>query len=157
VWDLEGERESYACAPSLRAMKGRRLQSFSTAGSVPGSAPSQSSTSGPLYMYQHLSCLSALMFLQRKERLRRMRFALRSHSPRMMKVDYTHKRVKRGHGAGCPSRNARKGSRMQSSRSHGKAAVPLLCRTPGEDAVTRVHFSLMRLGCLRTCSSARHC
>jgi len=39
---------TYACAPSLRAMKGSSDQSFSTPGSLPSSTPSHVSTSGPL-------------------------------------------------------------------------------------------------------------
>jgi hypothetical protein len=39
---------TYACAPSLSAMKGRSGHSLSTAGSLPSSAPNQDSTSGPL-------------------------------------------------------------------------------------------------------------
>lgn len=43
----EGGGRSYACAPSDKAMKGSKDQSFSVAGSVP-SSPMQSSISGPL-------------------------------------------------------------------------------------------------------------
>jgi len=39
---------SYACAPSDKAMKGRRDQSFSVAGSLPSLTPNQLSISGPL-------------------------------------------------------------------------------------------------------------
>ena len=39
---------TYVCDPSASAIKGSRDQSLSTAGSVPSSAPSHSSTSGPL-------------------------------------------------------------------------------------------------------------
>lgn len=38
-----------ACAPSASAMKGRKDQSLSTAGSTPGGRPNQDSISGPLY------------------------------------------------------------------------------------------------------------
>ena len=39
---------TYVCAPSERAMKGRKAQSLSAAGSVPSGTPSQVSISGPL-------------------------------------------------------------------------------------------------------------
>lgn len=39
---------SYACAPSDKAIKGRRDQSFSLARSLPSLTPNQLSISGPL-------------------------------------------------------------------------------------------------------------
>lgn len=51
---LPGHCSTHAWAPSLRAMKGRFDQSFSTAGSAPpSSTPNHCSTSGPLYCHQH--------------------------------------------------------------------------------------------------------
>jgi hypothetical protein len=45
---VETGRETYACAPSDRAMNGKSGHSLSIAGSLPSSAPNHDSTSGPL-------------------------------------------------------------------------------------------------------------
>lgn len=52
--EILGNRISYKCAPSDRAMKGSKDQSFSTAGSVPSSAM-QCSISGPLQAHVSVS------------------------------------------------------------------------------------------------------
>jgi hypothetical protein len=44
-----GRRMPYEWAPSASAIKGKRDQSFSVAGSVPSSTPIHVSTSGPLF------------------------------------------------------------------------------------------------------------
>ena len=58
AWEHWGRGlESYAWAPSERAMKGRKDQSLSAAGSVPSSTPNQLSISGPLTIVSSLlSC-----------------------------------------------------------------------------------------------------
>jgi hypothetical protein len=52
---LKGKLCTYACAPSLRAIKGSKDQSLSMAGSLPSSTPSHLSTSGPLDTHQPCS------------------------------------------------------------------------------------------------------
>lgn len=89
--DEGGKRrvDAYACAPSLNAMKGSKDHSFSEAGSEPGSAPIQVSTSGPLY--------DSLASHPSTPKSPRAHLNKLLSIPRMMEIHNTHERIECRH------------------------------------------------------------
>jgi hypothetical protein len=149
---------TYACAPSVRAMKGSRPQSFSVAGSLPSSAPNHVSISGPLYplstLFLRPDPADALVRRPRARTVLLFHECLGTHLAWWKSTTHTS-----GSSAAMVIVALCEGAErlvVECSRIHGKARV-LTLRDAIEDAVTKVQaasFSPTELGCLQVGASA---